>query len=79
MKILVVGILLSLAAFIWLLVAESMGESPLHYLSQRPWYDAGANLNFVLYNLFAPLSHAVLGAGIAVAALRGAENSDDPR
>ena len=44
-----------------------MGESPLHWVDGRPWYDAGANLNFVLYSLAAPVAHAVLGAGIALA------------
>ena len=77
MKTLVAGIILTLGAFIWLLVSESMGESPLHYMDSRPWYDAGCNLNFVLYNLFAPISHAILGGGIALCVLRGGKNSAD--
>ena len=70
MRILVLGAALTLAATIWLLVSSSMGESPLHYVSGRPWYNAGTNLNFVLYNLFAPIAHAILGAGIAIYIVR---------
>ncbi len=70
MKTLIAGILLTLSAWIWFLVSSSWGESPMHYVPSRPWYDAGANLNGVLYNLLSPIAHAVLGAGIALTAIR---------
>jgi hypothetical protein len=73
LKTLIAGIVLTVAAWIWLLVASCMGESPTHFVETAPIFDPGSNLNFLLYNAFVPIAHATLGAGIALCVLRQRE------
>ncbi len=65
-KLFLLGIGMSVAAYVWLCVSISGGESPFQYAPTGAWYDAGTNLNFWLYHAFSGVAHGVLGAGFAM-------------
>ena len=44
-----VFVVLLLGDVVWYLRAVSWGENPLMYSPGSPWYDAGSNLNIVLF------------------------------
>ena len=66
MKIFFVGIVLTIASFVWLGLSVTWGENPFNYHLENPWYHTGSNLNFWMFHVFSVCSHVVLGAGLAL-------------